>query len=63
MKKNETNRHWAGHGLIQIDREVVDEFLTLTGREKLNSNEFEVVEFSREDVKSRIYEGQNNNTF
>jgi hypothetical protein len=59
VKKNETNRHWAGHGLIQIDREVIEEFLALTGREKLNLNEFKPVEFSKEDVKSRITEGQN----
>ena len=59
VKKNETNRHWAGHGLIQIDRAVVGEFIALTGRKDLNTNEFEVVEFSREGVKSRIHEGQN----
>ena len=56
VKKNETNRHWAGSGLVQIDREVVEEFKTLTGRKELNKNEFEVIEFSKEDVKSRINE-------
>ena len=59
VKKNETNRHWAGSGLIQIDRGVIDEFLALTGRNSLNLNEFKPVEFSKEDVKSRINEGQN----
>lgn len=59
VKKNETNRHWAGSGLIQIDREVVEEFLSLTERKGLNPNEFQVTELSKEDIKSRIYEGQN----
>ena len=59
VKKNETNRHWAGHGLIQIDLEVIDEFLSLTGRTELNLNEFKPIEFSKEDVKSRINDGQN----
>tara|TARA_R100000027_G_scaffold23393_1_gene16940 strand:+ start:438 stop:839 length:402 start_codon:yes stop_codon:yes gene_type:complete len=59
VKKSESNRHWAGRGLIQIDREVVEEFLALTGREKLNLNEFKRIEFSKEDVKSRINQGQN----
>ena len=59
VKKNETNRHWAGCGLIQIDRDAIEEFLLLTGKKELNSNEYKVVEFSKDDIKSRIYEGQN----
>ena len=59
VKKNETNRHWAGHGPIQIDKDVVEEFIAFTGREELNANDFKIIEFSDADVKSRIYEGQN----
>ena len=62
VKKNETNRHWAGHGPIQIDKDVVEEFVAFTGRKELNANEFKIVEFSDADVRSRIYEGQNQPT-
>lgn len=37
VKKNESNRHWAGHGIIQIDKRAVKEFLNLIGEEKLPS--------------------------
>ncbi|MEM0965413.1 MAG: hypothetical protein AAGJ81_04565 [Verrucomicrobiota bacterium] len=62
VKKNETNRHWAGSGPIQIDREVVEEFLVLRRERELNPKEFRITELSKNDIKSRIYEGQNQTT-
>ena len=35
VKKNESNRHWAGHGVITIDRRAVPEYLELTGLAEL----------------------------
>lgn len=49
MKKGESNRHWAGHGKIMIDRRAVKEYLALIGEDKLPLNSFQVV-----DIKDRF---------
>ena len=60
MKKKESNRHWAGHGKIMIDRRAVCEYLTLIGEKELPLNLFEVVDiedkFPVERVKSFLNE-------
>ena len=43
VKKRESNRHWAGHGKIMIDRRAVPEFLALTGAAELPKNGYEAV--------------------
>ena len=35
LKKDESNRHWAGHGKITIDRRAVEEYLALIGEKEL----------------------------
>jgi len=35
VKKRYSNRHWAGSGIIQIDKRAVDEFLLLIGEDEL----------------------------
>lgn len=49
LKKGESNRHWAGHGKIMIDRRAVKEYLALIGEDKLPLNSFQVV-----DIKDRF---------
>ena len=44
VKKRESNRHWAGHGKIMIDRRAVAEFLAYTGQASLPKGKFEVVD-------------------
>ena len=44
LKKNESNRHWAGHGKIRIDRRAVPEYLEWIGEKELPSNLFDVVD-------------------
>lgn len=44
MKKDKSNRHWAGHGKITIDRRAVEEYLALVGEKELPSSLFEVVD-------------------
>lgn len=44
VKKNGTNRYWAGHGKIQLARNVLEEFLSITGRNNLDSKQFVVVD-------------------
>ena len=44
LKKDENNRHWAGHGKITIDRRAVEEYLALVGEKELPSSLFEVAD-------------------
>ena len=44
LKKDESNRHWAGHGKITIDRRAVEEYLALVGEKELPSSLFEVAD-------------------
>jgi hypothetical protein len=37
VKKNGGNRHWAGNGKIMIDEKIVDEYLSITGWNSLDS--------------------------
>ena len=43
VKKRESNRHWAGHGKIMVDRRAVQELLEIIGEESL-PHSFEVVD-------------------
>ena len=43
-KKQESNRHWDGHGKIMIDRRAVDEYLSLIGEKRLPLKLFEVID-------------------
>lgn len=58
LKKKESNRHWADHGKIMIDRRAVDDYLTLIGEKELPSNLFEIVgmedRFPVERVNKRL---------
>ncbi len=43
VKKQGSNRHWAGHGKIMIDYRAVNEHLALTGETVLSKTEFDVI--------------------
>lgn len=51
IKKNGEDRHWAGHGKIMIDKEVVTEYLQHIQTDKLNPNKFEIVEIQPTDIQ------------
>src|SRR5690606_15063211 len=44
IKKNGTDRHWAGGGKIMIDRNIVDLYLSLVTFNSLDKNRFELVD-------------------
>ena len=46
VKKRGINRHWAGSGVIQMDRRAVDEYLALTGQSQLPGNTFTLVDIA-----------------
>jgi hypothetical protein len=44
IKKDGSNRHKFGKGLINIDKSVIDEYLTIIGESNLSKTKFNVVE-------------------
>lgn len=46
VKKNGQDRHWAGSGKIMIDRNVVEDYLKITGEERLDSRRLSPIDIS-----------------
>ena len=44
VKKDGTDRHWAGGRKIMIQKDIVDQYLTINGWSELDKNQFELVE-------------------
>ncbi len=40
IKKNGTDRHWTGCGKIIIDRKIINNYLSVIGKEKLDDTKF-----------------------
>lgn len=59
VKKDGTDRHWAGSGKIMIDARVVDEYLALVGKDKLNMSRFELCTDIVETQIERFHEEEN----
>jgi hypothetical protein len=43
IKRNGQDRHWAGKGKIQIEKNIVNEYLLISGLEKLDLNKYELI--------------------
>ena len=56
LKKEESNRHWAGHGKIMVDRRAVNKYLSLIGEKELPLNLFEVVDIEDRFPVKRVKE-------
>lgn len=56
LKKEESNRHWAGHGKIMIDHRAVNEYFSLIGEKELPLNLFEVVDIEERFAIERVKE-------
>ena len=54
LKKRESNRHWAGHGKIMIDRRAVKEYLSIIGAKELPLSLFEVIDIEDKFPIKRI---------
>ncbi len=54
LKKNECNRHWAGHGKVFVDNRAVEEYLRFIGEKELNKNRYETVEIADDLPAERI---------
>ncbi|QOI98523.1 MAG: hypothetical protein HRU69_13955 [Flammeovirgaceae bacterium] len=59
VKKNGEDRHWAGNGKILIDKKVVDDYLKITGDERLDKSKFEITEIKETRDKKDFVEIEN----
>jgi hypothetical protein len=59
VKKEGSNRHWAGHGKIMIDKSVVNEYLEFRDLSELSKNRYEIVELNNVPDKQYINEIEN----
>ena len=49
IKKNGQDRHWAGNGKIMLDRQFVNEYLSITETEGLDLERFTLVDIVETD--------------
>jgi len=43
VKKDGTDRHWAGYGKIFLDKSIVQEYLDLTGQDSVDNSRLELI--------------------
>ena len=59
VKKGATNRHWAGHGKIFLDKSIIQEYLNLTGQTAVDNNHFEPIDIPEVYPVERINKLEN----
>lgn len=58
VKKDGGDRHWAGNGMVMIDRTIVDEYLELVSFNTLDPKSFQLVDIQTTD-KQKFNEIEN----
>ena len=59
IKKDGTDRHWAGHGKVILQKSVIAEYLDLVGKTSVNESRFEIVDIPEEYPTERLNELEN----
>jgi hypothetical protein len=59
IKQRGSNRHWAGSGLIEIERAAIPEFLRLTGAATLDKIQFVVRDSFAKTDREKLHEVEN----
>lgn len=59
LKKRGTNRHWAGGGMVQLDRTLEDYYLKQTGQMQIDKNLIQLVDIPAVYPCERIHEKMN----
>lgn len=54
IKKNESNRHWAGHGKIMVDKRAVNELIEIKGLTALPADVYEIIDIEDNFPVERI---------
>ncbi len=58
VKKDGSDRHWAGNGVVMIDSRIVDDYLALRGLDELNQQQCEIVTFKDTNI-NQFHEMEN----
>ncbi len=56
VKKDGSDRHWAGSGKIKIDKAVISKYLAIGKKDELPKNKFEIVELNNIPPKELVNE-------
>ena len=59
IKKDMTDRHWAGGGTIMIEKRILSDYLNLVGIKELPGSGYELTEVQTEKPIEKIYELEN----
>lgn len=54
VKKDRTDRHWAGSGKIIVDSNILAEYLEITGQTALNTSRYEVADIPESYPVDRV---------
>lgn len=50
VKKNGQDRHWSGGGKVNIDEQVIEEYLSIVNLKELDKSNFEIVNIQKTDI-------------
>lgn len=59
VKKDGSDRHWAGNGKISIDRKIINEYLEIIGEKELNTHNYVIADIEDCYPEERIHKMEN----
>lgn len=59
IKKDMTDRHWAGGGMIQIDKRIIEDYLEIVGLPSLDERKYSIVEIETDNFVEYFHEIEN----
>ena len=59
VKKKGHDRHWAGSGKIMMDKECIDEYLSIIGKSTLDGRNLEIVTLKPSMQSEKFHEAEN----
>ena len=59
IKKNGQDRHWAGSGKIIIDKDCIEEYLSIIGKSTLDARNFEIASLKPSVPSETFHEAEN----
>ena len=59
IKREGGDRHWAGGGIISVDRDALDDYLALRDFTELNPRRYKVCSLRKGNIKERIQSLEN----
>lgn len=60
VKKDASDRHWAGKGKIMIDKKIVDEYLSLINKKEIDKTKYQIISIEDNFPIDRINKLSNN---